>query len=165
MGDRGGRPPGQEARHFKVLKELGKAPGGYSHRECRFCRAAYDNDTTTTPPQVIIGRARNYKSHLAKCTYYKAAQIPAPSPCTPIKSGLVTTAADTSPALSSETTPKPPQPSAPTAAQLPIGGVTAASIKSRARRVLVLEQKRSPRKSLHTLLPTMLGNADELAES
>ncbi|ETO80033.1 hypothetical protein F444_05368 [Phytophthora nicotianae P1976] len=153
MGDRGGRPPGQEARHFKVLKELGKAPGGYSHRECRFCRAAYDNDTTTTPPQIIIGRARNYKSHLAKCTYYKAAQIPAPSPCTPIKPGLVTTTADTSPALSSEITPKPPQPPAPTATQLPIGGVTAASSKSRARRVLVLEQKRSPRKSLHTLLP------------
>ncbi|KAF4148473.1 hypothetical protein GN958_ATG02314 [Phytophthora infestans] len=75
MGDAGGRPERQESKHFKRLPELGTAKGGYSYRECKFCRAAFQNEVTTTPPKPIIGRVRNYQSHLAKCTYYKAAQL------------------------------------------------------------------------------------------
>ncbi|GMF57770.1 unnamed protein product [Phytophthora fragariaefolia] len=83
MTTRGGRPPGQEARHFRLLKELGKAPGGYSYRECKFCRAAYNSDVTPTTPKGVIVRTRNYVSHLAKCTHYQALQLPQASPCDP----------------------------------------------------------------------------------
>ncbi|KAG2781339.1 hypothetical protein PC116_g18402 [Phytophthora cactorum] len=72
----GGRPACSEARHFTHLKELGEAGGCYSFQECSFCRAAFNNDITTTSPKVIIGRARNYVNHLAKYKYYHAAQLP-----------------------------------------------------------------------------------------
>ncbi|GMF59504.1 unnamed protein product [Phytophthora fragariaefolia] len=83
MASRAGRPPSEEAEHFKLLKELGSAPGGYSYRECKFCRAAYDSDVTPTTPKVVIGRRRNYVSHLARCTHYQAAQLPQKAPRDP----------------------------------------------------------------------------------
>ncbi|EEY66886.1 uncharacterized protein PITG_17470 [Phytophthora infestans T30-4] len=59
----------REARHITHLKELGEAGGGYSVREYSVCRAARNNNVTTTSPKVIIGRARNYINHLAKCEH------------------------------------------------------------------------------------------------
>ncbi|KAG1686443.1 hypothetical protein DVH05_004871 [Phytophthora capsici] len=91
-------------------------------------------------------RQSNYKSHLAKCTYYKAAQIPAASPTTPIQPVFATAAIDTSPVHYTETALLTSQRPVKTAAQLPIGD-TASSSKSRTRWFLVLEMKRSPRKN------------------
>ncbi|ETM38908.1 hypothetical protein L914_14887 [Phytophthora nicotianae] len=58
----GGRLACPEARRFTRLKNFGEAGGGYTFREWSFCRAAANNNITTTSPKVIIGRARNYVS-------------------------------------------------------------------------------------------------------
>lgn len=81
---RGGRPGCPESVHFIALRELEKAKGGYTYHECRFCRAAYDNDVTTALPRAIMGRARNFRTHLAECINYKATQL---RPLSPVSAG------------------------------------------------------------------------------
>ncbi|GMG15955.1 unnamed protein product [Phytophthora fragariaefolia] len=78
------------------------AGGGYSYCECKFCRAAYENDVTSTPPRRLIGRARNYASHLAKCKHFQDAQL---SPAFPQVETSQQVEHDGSPALSFEVTP------------------------------------------------------------
>ncbi|KAF4136212.1 hypothetical protein GN958_ATG14597 [Phytophthora infestans] len=82
---------------------MGEAPGGYSFRECRFCRAAYENEVTGTPPNVLIGRSRSYVNHLARCTPFQNAHLP------PVLTPVLSTPAAPSqerPALSFEVTPE-----------------------------------------------------------
>ncbi|KAG6941811.1 hypothetical protein JG687_00019428, partial [Phytophthora cactorum] len=61
-------------------RRAGTGKGGYKYCECKHCRAAYDNDTTNIAPIVIVARPRNYRSHLSKCEYFTATQLPPASP-------------------------------------------------------------------------------------
>ncbi|GMF40530.1 unnamed protein product [Phytophthora fragariaefolia] len=106
MASRGGRSPGQEARHFRLLKELGNQG-------------------------VVIGRIRNYVSHLAKCTHYQASQVPEASPhdlSLPTETAAATQEVNTAFTLdlSSINTPE--------------SVVVQPTNKSRARRALVLDK-------------------------
>ncbi|ETK87202.1 hypothetical protein L915_08321 [Phytophthora nicotianae] len=164
-----GRPSCPEVRHFTLLKELGKAPGSYTYRECSFCRAAYNNDVTTDPPKVRVGRPRNYLRHLAYCQYYKAARLtkssinstPVHSTEEPIASvtgpvPMMPSGRASSPVSSVEDTPTGAlQPRAPNpSSQQPQGRSSARFAgESRARRVLVLDKRQaaSPTRPLQNM--------------
>ncbi|GMF55136.1 unnamed protein product [Phytophthora fragariaefolia] len=97
-----GRPPGTAATHFKQLTSMGKAGSGYSYCHWKFGRAAYENDVTSTPPGTLIGRARNYVSHVAKCKHSQDTQL---SPAFPQVETNRQVVHDGSPALSFEVAP------------------------------------------------------------
>lgn len=62
-----GRPRVSESEHFL---EVGKTPNGKrSLVKCRFCLSAQPAEAVDT----ITGRPENYRTHLNKCGYYRAA--------------------------------------------------------------------------------------------
>ncbi|ETL40623.1 hypothetical protein L916_08249, partial [Phytophthora nicotianae] len=131
--------------------------------------AAYNNDVTTDPPKVRVGRPRNYLRHLAYCQYYKAARLtkssinstPVHSTEEPIASvtgpvPMMPSGRASSPVSSVEDTPTGAlQPRAPNpSSQQPQGRSSARFAgESRARRVLVLDKRQaaSPTRPLQNM--------------
>lgn len=118
----GGRPECPEAVHFVPLDDLDKAKGGYKYTECKYCRAAYSNSDAATLPVPIVGRPRNYRSHLSRCVSYQSAQLRSVSPLSvssvPSPAATPTAASRASPPLSPAATPAA-TPSVMTAARSP----------------------------------------------
>ncbi|ETP31133.1 hypothetical protein F442_19972 [Phytophthora nicotianae P10297] len=75
-----GRAGAHGNAHFAQLKHLEKAPGNYWYCECRYCQAAFFNCETASRPVRIIGRPRNFKTHLEKYKHYKASLLQPTSP-------------------------------------------------------------------------------------
>ncbi|KAG6947915.1 hypothetical protein JG688_00015347 [Phytophthora aleatoria] len=92
----GGRPGAQVNSHFVQLKHIDKGPGDYWYNECRYCQAAFSNSETASRPARIIGRPRNFNSHLDKCEYYKAAQL---QPASPLSAASAPSSAAAAPTL------------------------------------------------------------------
>lgn len=62
-----GRPRASESEHFV---EVGRTPNGKRYVvQCRYCLSAQPADAVET----ITGRPENYRTHLQKCSHYRAA--------------------------------------------------------------------------------------------
>ncbi|KAF1792594.1 hypothetical protein GQ600_23688 [Phytophthora cactorum] len=66
------RPAIAEKAHFEKRKDIPKNDSGCCFYKCKHCRLVYNKDPDLDPPELLLGRAYNYKNHLAKCEAYTA---------------------------------------------------------------------------------------------